>query len=107
MEFCPRTADFKPSWPAVYGQPVVLLLLRQCDGDIPVADPAVVIALEVNRPRLALVAVERAASHARDLLFIDQVFAVEAQRPLPADERDVITLPLRIELGRLGRSEHA
>src|ERR1035437_1206448 len=104
MEFCPRTPNSKPSWPAVYRQPVVPLLLRQCDGDIPVADPAVVIALKVNRSRLALVAVERAASHARDLLVIDQGFAVEHHRHLAADERDVINLPLRIELGRLGRS---
>src|ERR1019366_6363628 len=84
-----------------------LLLLRQCDGDIAVADPAVVVALKVNRPRLALVAVERAAGDARDFLVIDHGFAVEYDRHLPADKRDVIHLPLRIELERLGRADHA
>jgi hypothetical protein len=36
----------------------------------------VVVALEIDRPGLALVTVERAAGDARDLLVIDQRFAV-------------------------------
>src|SRR5579862_8431235 len=65
------------------------------------------IALEVDRSRVALVAVDRAAGHARDLLVVYRGDAVEDHgRPAP-NERDVVGLPVRPE-GRLrGRACHA
>ena len=53
-----------------------------------------VIALEHDRPRRALVAVERTAGDAGDRLAVDDLFAVEHHRDRAADQGDFKRLPL-------------
>src|SRR5579883_3266043 len=69
------------------------ILLRQRDRDVPVLHSARVIALNVDRPRLGFVAVERAAGDAGDLLVIDRLHAVPHDRDAPPDQRDIEAFP--------------
>src|ERR1051325_9168089 len=69
------------------------------DDDIAILDRAV-IALQKERPRRALVAVERAARGPRDVLARDHLVTVEHDRDQPPHQGDLVGVPLP---GRLRR----
>jgi hypothetical protein len=58
--------------------------------------------LQIKGPRLSFVAVERATGDAGNLLMIDDGFAIQHHGDVPADKRDVESLP-RVGTARLLR----
>src|SRR5579864_6471606 len=68
--------------------------LRQRNCDIAILQAPGVIALEINRARLALVAVERASGDPGDVLTVDYSYAVAHYRHVASDQGHVVAFPL-------------
>src|SRR5690242_13011571 len=84
----------KPVGPVARPPDDSLLLLRHRDSDVAVTDHTVVIALQIERSRLSLIAVESAAGRPRKLYVVVVHLAIAQHRHMPADQRDVVARPL-------------
>lgn len=77
--------------------------LRQRNRDVPILHPAGVIALNVQRTRLAFAAIDGAARDSGDLLIIDSGHSVANHGDVAANQRNVIGLPLAGPPGNIDR----
>jgi len=68
-------------------------LLSRRDNDLAKRDMALLTALQIDRPRLRFVAIQRPAGNTRDLLVINYRLAVLNYGHLPAEQRNIKGLP--------------